>query len=110
MLVHAPAFADVAQGLDHVAHQGVTLGGTSLVKGAKRHTVLAGAGNDIICGSASADTIDGGAGNDTIMGNGGADVLRGGLGSDALFGGAGNDELATVTCGAQSRRAFFFVV
>lgn len=63
------------------------------VKGAKRHTVLAGAGNDLVCGSAGADTIDGGPGNDKILGKDGADALFGGAGSDKLFGGAGSDEL-----------------
>lgn len=63
------------------------------VKGNRAHTVVAGAGNDIICGSAGPDTIAGGPGNDVIMGLGGNDVLTGDLGDDTLRGGPGSDEL-----------------
>ena len=53
----------------------------------------AGAGNDLIEGSAQNDFIRGGSGNDNINGFGGNDVIRGGSGSDTIYGGAGNDTL-----------------
>jgi Ca2+-binding RTX toxin-like protein len=56
-------------------------------------TVLAGAGNDLICGSNFADTILGGPGDDVIFGRPGDDTISGGPGADHLFGDRGDDRL-----------------
>ncbi|MFZ5691116.1 MAG: calcium-binding protein [Pseudomonadota bacterium] len=53
----------------------------------------AGAGDDIVTGSAFADDLRGGAGNDTLNGGDGNDVLTGGTGNDTLNGGDDNDIL-----------------
>ncbi len=55
--------------------------------------VLAGAGNDLICGSKGSDEIHGGRGNDRIFGNAGDDDLFGDAGDDLANGGVGNDSL-----------------
>ncbi|MFO0909412.1 MAG: hypothetical protein U0794_13850 [Isosphaeraceae bacterium] len=55
-------------------------------------TILGGAGNDTILGSATGDFIDGGTGNDSISGLGGADTIYGGDGNDTAIGGTGNDQ------------------
>jgi Ca2+-binding RTX toxin-like protein len=55
---------------------------------------LAGAGNDIITGSAAADNMFGEAGNDTLNGGAGNDTLSGGDGIDTLNGGDGVDTLS----------------
>ncbi|HJV40548.1 beta strand repeat-containing protein, partial [Caulobacter sp.] len=66
-------------------------------------TISAGAGNDIVYGTAGADNIKGeaglddlrgGAGNDTLDGGDGADSLSGGDGNDTLIGGTGNDSMS----------------
>ena len=64
-----------------------TLGGDDTLTTANDVTlplvVDAGAGNDIIQGSAASDSIDGGDGNDTVqLREGIADFVRGGLGAD----------------------------
>jgi Ca2+-binding RTX toxin-like protein len=51
----------------------------------------AGAGNDIVVGSAFNDIINGGVGNDAINGGRGNDILNGGAGADRLMGGVGHD-------------------
>jgi Ca2+-binding RTX toxin-like protein len=56
-------------------------------------TVIAGAGDDIICGSTGADVILAGAGDDTIYGRAGADRIRGGADNDHIFGDLGDDTL-----------------
>mgnify|MGYP002400013313 CR=1 FL=1 len=55
--------------------------------------VLAGAGNDLICGSGGNDEIHGGKGNDRILGNAGNDDLFGEAGNDSVSGGAGDDSI-----------------
>jgi len=55
------------------------------------NVVLAGDGNDIVCGSSEDDTVHGGAGSDQIYGAGGVDKLRGGADADHIDGGAGDD-------------------
>lgn len=57
-------------------------------------TILGGAGNDQLIGSAGADLLTGGDGNDTLTGNAGNDILRGSAGADVLTGGDGNDGLS----------------
>jgi hypothetical protein len=59
----------------------------------KLTAVDAGAGNDVVFGSAGIDIIFGGADNDLIYGKDGNDVLLGGSGMDMLYGGNGNDVL-----------------
>ena len=49
-----------------------------------KRSLDAGAGNDLISGSAQTDTITGGAGNDFLAGGGGADTLMGGAGFDYI--------------------------
>ena len=58
-------------------------------------TVLGGAGNDILVGTAKRDYLDGGAGNDELRGRGEADKIYGGDGDDLIFGG-GRDSLARI--------------
>jgi Ca2+-binding RTX toxin-like protein len=53
----------------------------------------AGAGNDLMGGSARADKLWGGTGNDTLLGYAGDDRLYGEEGDDQLQGGVGNDIL-----------------
>ena len=73
--------------------------------------LIAGAGNDYLCGWSLADVLSGsisyldalkrsdednlsgGAGYDTLDGGGGNDTLSGGLGGDRLSGGVGKDWL-----------------
>jgi Ca2+-binding RTX toxin-like protein len=55
--------------------------------------VVAGAGHDIVHGSAAANILEGGAGSDFLGGYAGSDVLIGGAGLDVLHGGAGKDRL-----------------
>lgn len=60
-------------------------------------SVIGGAGNDVLLGSAVTTTsvrASGGGGNDQFSGGGGADRLSGGTGNDTLSGGAGNDSLS----------------
>ncbi|MDD5384419.1 MAG: calcium-binding protein [Gallionella sp.] len=54
---------------------------------------LAGGGDDVFGGSASADTLWGGTGNDTAYGYAGDDKLYGEEGNDTLIGQDGNDYL-----------------
>jgi trimeric autotransporter adhesin len=51
-------------------------------------TVLGGAGNDTMTGSAFADSIDGGAGNDSLVSGGGNDTINGGAGNDTITNGS----------------------
>jgi Ca2+-binding RTX toxin-like protein len=74
-----------------------TLGGddvidaTSLPAGKMALQLFAGAGDDIVLGSAGNDLIDGGAGDDVLLGGGGNDTIDGGAGDDVLLGDSGND-------------------
>lgn len=65
-----------------------------IVAGPGDDVVLAGAGNDIVRGMAGDDRLLGQTGKDTLYGYGGADVLRGGWGNDTLHGNDGDDDLA----------------
>jgi Ca2+-binding RTX toxin-like protein len=56
--------------------------------------VVAGYGNDVLSGAASADTLKGGAGDDFLSGGAGDDLLIGGTGSDAFNGGSGFDTVS----------------
>jgi Ca2+-binding RTX toxin-like protein len=56
-------------------------------------TILGGAGNDVLLGSAADDSINGGSGRDSLNGNKGDDSINGGIGDDSLRGGAGDDSL-----------------
>jgi Ca2+-binding RTX toxin-like protein len=60
----------------------------------KRVTMMGGAGNDRLNGTARRDVIFGSNGDDAIDGRGGRDVICGGEGNDTLAGGAGSDELS----------------
>ncbi len=53
--------------------------------------LFAGAGNDVIIGSAGNDAIDGGAGDDVLLAGGGNDTIAGGAGDDLIFGDSGNN-------------------
>jgi len=55
--------------------------------------VVAGDGNDIVCGSLDDDAVAGGAGSDQIYGAGGVDTLRGGADADHIDGGADDDTI-----------------
>jgi Ca2+-binding RTX toxin-like protein len=64
------------------------------VSAANKSTIVAGAGNDTIFGSAiGANYILGGDGDDKIVGGAGNDTLIGGAGNDTLTGGGGKDLL-----------------
>ena len=65
-----------------------------VVQGSGTHTVNAGDGADIICGSANDDTINAGAGNDVVNANAGNDVINSGTGNDTVSGGNGNDVIS----------------
>jgi hypothetical protein len=56
-------------------------------------TVLGGAGNDTLDGSALSDSIGGGSGNDSLTGGTGNDSVYGNAGNDVIDGGTGNDKL-----------------
>ncbi|MDA1163250.1 MAG: hypothetical protein O3B13_09125 [Planctomycetota bacterium] len=56
-------------------------------------TVVAGAGNDTVIGSANADQIFGGDGNDSLNGGLGNDLVNGEADDDQGFGGDGDDTL-----------------
>ena len=51
-------------------------------------------GDDVIFGTPDADAIVAGAGNDTICGEGGDDIITGGPGIDTIFGGDGEDTIS----------------
>jgi len=53
----------------------------------------AGAGHDVVIGSANGEVVNGGSGDDALYGMAGDDKLYGGSDNDFLDGGAGNDEL-----------------
>ena len=54
-------------------------------------SILGGAGNDTLVGTANADFISGGDGDDVINGGGSNDVLNGDAGNDSLNGEGGKD-------------------
>lgn len=56
-------------------------------------TLWAGAGHDVVVGSANEETVDGGSGDDAIYGMGGDDTLSGGSGNDFIDGGDGDDTI-----------------
>jgi Ca2+-binding RTX toxin-like protein len=57
------------------------------------HTLLGGAGDDLVEGGFGNDFIEGGSDNDMLDGERGADVIFGGTGDDLILGGEGNDWL-----------------
>jgi Ca2+-binding RTX toxin-like protein/3',5'-cyclic AMP phosphodiesterase CpdA len=61
--------------------------------GAGKDTLDAGSGNDRITGGAGDDALKGGSGDDGLDGGDGKDLLNGGSGNDTLSGGAGDDSL-----------------
>lgn len=62
--------------------------------------VEAGAGDDVVIGSAAANVLDGGSGVDRLDARGGVDAYFGGDGADALF--ARDGLFEHVDCGAQA--------
>ncbi|GJN56188.1 Calx-beta domain-containing protein [Pseudomonas tohonis] len=58
-----------------------------------RNDDVAGAGDDLLTGTAGADNLAGLGGNDRLFGGAGSDVLDGGDGDDLLVGGSGADVL-----------------
>jgi Ca2+-binding RTX toxin-like protein len=64
---------------------------TSLPAGKMALQLFAGAGDDVVLGSAGNDLIDGGGGDDVLLGGGGNDTIDGGAGDDVLLGAGGND-------------------
>ncbi len=63
----------------------------TIVPGAGQTVVRGTAGADVIVGTGARENIDGRGGNDTICAGGGADTVRGGAGGDDLRGGDGAD-------------------
>ena len=53
--------------------------------------LFAGAGDDIVIGSAGNDAIDGGDGDDVLLGGAGNDTISGGGGDDLIIDGDGNN-------------------
>jgi RTX calcium-binding nonapeptide repeat (4 copies) len=100
-VLQAPSVAATAlcEGLPvTISSSARTINGTSRndviqVLGTGSHTVRAGAGNDVVCGSPGRDTINGDAGNDIIVAAAGNDTVNGGAGDDKIVGGEGNDNL-----------------
>ncbi len=85
-----------------VSLTGTALGDHLAADPERSHAIAAGAGVDLITGSAGDDHIDGGDGDDWIVGHGGADFIDGGDGNDLVsgigggsivFGGHGDDLL-----------------
>ncbi|WP_018000274.1 hypothetical protein [Paracoccus sp. N5] len=56
-------------------------------------TIYAGAGHDIITGTATDDVLDGGAGNDSIWGGAGNDFIQSSTGHDLIYGGIGDENI-----------------
>ncbi|WP_062560401.1 calcium-binding protein [Paracoccus aminovorans] len=56
-------------------------------------TIYAGAGHDIITGTATDDVLDGGAGNDSIWGGAGNDFIQSSTGHDLIYGGLGDENI-----------------
>nr|WP_242481895.1 type I secretion C-terminal target domain-containing protein [Paracraurococcus ruber] len=56
-------------------------------------TVIGGAGDDRLGGTARAERFEGHDGDDVLLGREGGDTLLGGIGRDVLSGGAGDDSL-----------------
>lgn len=67
--------------LDGVANDGRPGEGDNLVD---IETVVTGAGNDSVTGSAAAETLDGGAGDDSLRPGAGTDTVHGGAGDDII--------------------------
>ena len=69
-------------------HRGTITGtpGDDVIVLTGRGRVMAGEGNDLVCGSPGADVIFGGAGNDVVLAGDGNDSGSGGPGIDQLHG------------------------
>jgi len=88
----ALAFIEVEAGAGNdVVDGSATNAALTLRGGAGDDRLFGGSGNDRIEGGAGRDTIHGGDGNDTIMGDAGDDLLFGDAGNDSLLGGDGDD-------------------
>src|SRR2546428_3849126 len=88
----ALAFIEVEAGAGNDVVDGSATNATLTIRGgAGDDTLFGGSGNDRIEGGDGRDTIHGDDGNDTIMGDAGDDLLFGDAGNDVLFGGDGND-------------------
>src|SRR2546428_13913240 len=88
----ALAFIEVEAGAGNDVVDGSATNATLTIRGgAGDDTLFGGSGNDRIEGGDGRDTIHGDDGNDTIMGDVGDDLLFGDAGNDVLFGGDGND-------------------
>jgi Ca2+-binding RTX toxin-like protein len=76
-------------------HRGTIVGtpGDDVIVLTGRGRVIAGDGNDLVCGSPGADVIFGGPGNDVVLSGDGNDSVSGGPGIDQLHGEAGDDSL-----------------
>jgi Ca2+-binding RTX toxin-like protein len=57
------------------------------------HSLMGGAGNELLLGGQFRDHLSGGGGRDVVRGGAGADTLVGGGGDDQLMGEAGDDRL-----------------
>ncbi|CAB4867565.1 MAG: hypothetical protein F2793_02630 [Actinobacteria bacterium] len=77
-------------------HRGTITGtpGDDVIVLTGRGRVMAGEGNDLVCGSPGADVIFGGPGNDVVLAGEGNDSVSGGAGIDQLHGETGDDFLA----------------
>jgi Ca2+-binding RTX toxin-like protein len=64
---------------------------SSLAPGKISLQLFAGAGDDVVVGSAGSDLIDGGAGDDVLIGGDGNDTISGGAGDDVIIHGSGNN-------------------
>ena len=76
-------------------HRGTITGtpGDDVIVLTGRGRVIAGGGNDLVCGSPGGDVIFGGPGNDVVLSGDGNDSVSGGPGIDQLHGESGDDSL-----------------
>jgi RTX calcium-binding nonapeptide repeat (4 copies)/Metallo-peptidase family M12B Reprolysin-like len=93
----------VSSGLQNVTFSGIEQfavdagAGNDLVDGSALTisvTIFGGTGDDTLIGGSNDDKLYGQDGNDHLHGGAGNDLLSGGDGADALFGDAGDDQLA----------------
>ncbi|MDH4170003.1 MAG: PQQ-dependent sugar dehydrogenase [Acidimicrobiia bacterium] len=77
-----------------IANGDTPTGGDDVIVGTTDpDTILAGDGDDLVCGGGGGDTINGGLGADTVYAEDGDDIVYGQDGDDQLHGGTGNDTL-----------------
>jgi probable HAF family extracellular repeat protein len=93
-LDHAEGINDAGQIVGWGGDRAFLLTPVKLLCEGRVPTVLGGAGNDVLKGTARKDVIQGRGGNDTILAGAGNDIVCGGAGNDKLYGGVGKNKLS----------------